>query len=160
MITADKMNAIENGLDNANLIECDFKGRTKYLKGIDIDANTGIGTLKFYNGSNEKGNSEVKFFTLDSANVFTDDQIAFLESKMAFFTQEQGKEYIDQKLEDEFFTTERFPETLKEYLSDELSNDEKTSNKFIVPKSAIDTALDTKLDKTSVAVVGEDEEID
>ena len=160
LITADKMNAIENGLDNANLIECDFKGRTKYLKGIDIDANTGIGTLKFYNGSNEKGNSEVKFFTLDSANVFTDDQIAFLESKMAFFTQEQGKEYIDQKLEDEFFTTERFPETLKEYLSDELSNDEKTSNKFIVPKSAIDTALDTKLDKTSVAVVGEDEEID
>ena len=153
------MNAIENGLDNANLIECDFKGRTKYLKGIDIDASTGIGTLKFYNGSDEKGNSEVKFFTLDSANVFTDDQIASLESKMTFFTQKQGEEYIDQKLEDEFFTTERFPETLKSYLTDELSEDEQNSNKFIVPKNAIDAALDNKLDKTSVAVAGENEEI-
>ena len=153
------MNAIENGVDNANLIECDFKGRTKYLKGIDIDASTGIGTLKFYNGSDEKGNSEVKFFTLDSANVFTDDQIASLESKMTFFTQKQGEEYIDQKLEDEFFTTERFPETLKSYLTDELSENEKKSNEFIVPKSAIDAALDNKLDKTSVAVAGENEEI-
>ena len=159
LITADKMNAIENGVDNANLIECDFKGRTKYLKGIDIDASTGIGTLKFYNGSDEKGNSEVKFFTLDSANVFTDDQIASLESKMTFFTQKQGEEYIDQKLEDEFFTTERFPETLKSYLTDELSENEKKSNEFIVPKSAIDAALDNKLDKTSVAVAGENEEI-
>ena len=152
LITADKMNAIENGLDNANLIECDFKGKTKYLKGIDIDANTGMGTLKFYNGSDEKGNSEIEFFTLDSINSSIDGQ-------SEFFTQAQGERYIDEKMDSRYFT-DKFPEALNKYLANKLTEDEQNSNKFIVPKNAIDAALDNKLDKTSVAVAGENEEID
>lgn len=150
LITADKMNAIENGLDNANLIECDFKGRTKYLKGIDIDASTGIGTLKFYNGSDEKGNSEVKFFTLDSINSSIDGQ-------SEFFTQAQGERYIDEKMNENYFG-KNFPTALKDYTATTLESEE-NAKKYIVPKDLINSALATKLDKTSVAVVGENEEI-
>ena len=97
LITADKMNAIEEGIDNIDemandtLIESNFKGRTKYLKGIDIDSSSGRGTLIFYDGANKANVSKIDFYTAESSSEQW--------KNLGFFTTEQGKDYIDQKFE-------------------------------------------------------------
>lgn len=97
LITADKMNAIEEGIDNIDemtndtLIESNFKGRTKYLKGIDIDSSSGRGTLIFYDGTNKANESKIDFYTAESSSEQW--------KNLGFFTTEQGKEYINQKFE-------------------------------------------------------------
>ena len=68
------MNAIEEGIDNIDemandtLIESNFKGRTKYLKGIDIDSSSGKGTLIFYDGANKANESKIDFYTVESSS--------------------------------------------------------------------------------------------
>lgn len=97
LITADKMNAIEEGIDNIDemandtLIESNFKGRTKYLKGIDIDSSSGKGTLIFYDGANKANESKIDFYTVESSSEQW--------KNLGFFTTEQGREYINQKFE-------------------------------------------------------------
>ena len=149
LITADKMNAIEEGIDNIDemtndtLIESNFKGRTKYLKGIDIDSSSGRGTLIFYDGANKANESKIDFYTVESSPI-TKAQI----EQLGFFTTDQGNEYVVQKVREQF--NENFSNSFTNAFNERIDSSLSSESSNPVQNKIITEALNNKLSISNI----------